>query len=118
MTTREVIERFNELAAQEKWFEIQDGLFAEDVRSVEPAGSPCLKNAEGKGNVLKKGEEWLKRVEAAHELHTTAPLAYGNHFGVGRHMDITVQGHGRIQIRQIMLYEVKDGKITSEQCLY
>ena len=33
MTTTEVAERFNELAQQEKWFEIQDELFADNVRS-------------------------------------------------------------------------------------
>ena len=41
MTTQAVAARFHELAQQEKWFEIQDELFADDVRSVEPIrGSP------------------------------------------------------------------------------
>ena len=31
---------------------------------------------------------------------------------------ITVQGFGRIQIKEIMLYEVKDGKIVLEQFFY
>jgi predicted ester cyclase len=29
-----------------------------------------------------------------------------------------VQGFGRIQLNEIMLYEVKDGKIVSEQFFY
>ena len=33
-------------------------------------------------------------------------------------MDLTVQGLGRIQINQIMLYEVKDGQIVLEQFFY
>ncbi|HZI23909.1 MAG TPA: SnoaL-like domain-containing protein, partial [Chryseolinea sp.] len=40
------------------------------------------------------------------------------HFTVGREMDITVAGHGRIQINEIMLYEVKDGQIVLEQFFY
>ena len=40
MTTQEVAARFNELARQEKWFEIQDELFAENVRSIDPPNSP------------------------------------------------------------------------------
>ena len=36
MTTQEVAARFNELAKQERWFEIQEELYAENVRSVDP----------------------------------------------------------------------------------
>jgi hypothetical protein len=50
--------------------------------------------------------------------YTTEPVIAGNHFAVGREVDITVQGHGRIQISEIMLYEVKDGEIISEQFFY
>ena len=42
MTTQEVAARFNELAKQEKWFEIQDELFADNVRSIDPANSPLF----------------------------------------------------------------------------
>ena len=118
LTTKEVAARFNELAKQEKWFEIQDELFADHVRSIDPHHSPYFGYAEGKFNVRKKGEEWVKRIEAAHKLVTTGPVIGGNHFAVGREVDITVNGIGRIQINEIMLYEVKDGKITSEQFFY
>ena len=118
MTTVEVAERFNQLAQQEKWFEIQDELFSDDVKSIDPPHSPYFKNAEGKANVRRKGEDFVKRVEAAHHRHTTKPIVSGNHFAVGREVDITVQGFGRIQINEIMLYEVKDGMIVSEQFFY
>jgi hypothetical protein len=118
MSTVEVAARFNVLAQEEKWFEIQDELFSENVRSVEPAGSPFFQNAEGKVPVRIKGEEWVSRVTAAHRLHTTTPVVGGNHFSVGREIDITVDGLGRIQINQIMLYEVKEGEIVREQFFY
>ena len=118
MTTQEVATRFNELAQQEKWFEIQDELFADNVRSVDPPNSPYFKFAEGKSPVRKKGEDWVKRIEAVHRTHTTEPVVAGNHFAVGRQVDITVQGFGRIKIDEIMLYEVKEGQIVSEQFFY
>lgn len=118
MTTQEVAARFHELAQQEKWFEIQDEFFADNVRSVDPVGSPYFGYAEGKAAVRKKGEEFVSRIEAVHSLSTTAPLVTGNHFAVGREKDITVKPHGRIQIKQIMLYEVKHGKIVLEQFFY
>ena len=118
MTTQEIAERFNELAQQEKWFEIQDEFFADNVISVDPANSPYFGYAESKAAVRKKGEDFVKRIEAVHRLYTSEPLVSGNHFTVGREKDITVQGHGRIQINQIMLYEVKDGQIVLEQFFY
>ena len=118
MTTTEVAARFNELAKEEKWFEIQDELFAENVKSIEPDHSPWFRNEEGKTIVRKKGEDWVKRIEAAHSRHTTEPIVAGNHFVVGRDVDITVRGYGRIQIHELMLYEVRNGEIVSEQFFY
>lgn len=117
-TTHEVAARFNELARQEKWFEIQDELFAEDVKSIEPANSPYFSDVTGKSSVRKKGEEWVSKIEAAHRLYTTEPVVAGKHFVVGREVDITVQGYGRIQLNELMLYEVRDGKIVLEQFFY
>ena len=118
MTTEEVATRFNELAQLEKWFEIQDELFADNVKSVEPPNSLYFKYAEGKGPVRKKGEEFVKKIQEFHGAYTTHSVIGGNHFAVGRGMDITVEGFGRIKIDQIMLYEVKDGQIVLEQFLY
>jgi hypothetical protein len=118
LTTQEVASLFNELAKQEKWFEIQDELFSDNVRSVDPPNSPYFGYAEGKVAVRKKGEDWVKRIEAVHRTYTTEPVVGGNHFAVGREMDITVEGFGRIKIDEIMLYEVKDGQIVLEQFFY
>lgn len=118
MTTQEVATRFNELAQQEKWFEIHDELFSDDVRSIDPPHSPYFGYAEGKANVRKKGEEFVKKIEDFHGASTTEPVIGGNHFAVGREVEITVQGHGRIQINEIMLYEVKNGQIVLEQFFY
>ena len=118
MTTQEIASRFNELAQQEKWFEIQDELFADNVRSIDPPHSPYFGYAEGKNPVRKKGEDFVKRIETVHRRYTTEPVVAGNHFAVGREVDITVQGFGRIQINEVMIYEVKDGQIVLEQFFY
>jgi hypothetical protein len=117
-TTHEVASRFSELARQEKWFEIQDELFAEDVKSIEPPSAIHLQNAEGKEAVRKKGEDWVKRIEALHSAHTTQPIVAGNFFCVGREKEMTVREIGRIEIKQIMMYEVRNGKIISERFFY
>lgn len=117
-STREVAERFNELAKQEKWFEIQDKFFADNVKSIDPPDSPYFGYAEGKSAVRKKGEDFVKNIEQVHRAHTTEAIVCGNHFAVGREIEATVRGFGRIQINQIMLYEVQDGQIISEQFFY
>jgi SnoaL-like protein len=117
-TTQEVAARFDQLAQQEKWFEIQDELFAGNIRSIDPPNSPYFKYAEGKVDVRNKGEDWVKKVREFHGAYTTHPVIGGNHFAVGRGMDITVEGFGRIKIDEIMLYEVKDGQIVREQFFY
>ncbi|RAJ76665.1 hypothetical protein CLV59_108185 [Chitinophaga dinghuensis] len=118
LTTQEVAARFHELAQQEKWFEIQEEFFAENVKSVDPPDSPYLGYAEGKAAVRKKGEDLVQRVTAVHRAYTSEPLVTGNHFVVARELDITVDPHGRIQFNEIMLYEVKDGQIILEQFFY
>ena len=117
-TTHEVALRFNELAQEEKWFDIQDELFTKTVKSIEPVNSPYLKTAEGFDAVRQKGNDWIKKIEVVHRAHTTEPVVAGKYFAVGRDMDITVQGFGRIQFNEIILYEVFDGMIVSEQFFY
>jgi len=118
MTTQQVAARFNELAQQEKWFEIQDEFFADHVRSIDPPTSPYMGYAEGKSDVRKKGEAFVSKIEGLHRAYTSEPIVSGNHFAVAREMDITIKGFGRIQINEIMLYEVKDGQIVVEQFFY
>ena len=118
MTTQEVAARFDELAQQEKWFEIQEEFFADNVRSVDPPNSPYFGYAEGKAAVREKGKEFVGKIQEVHRVYTSKPLVSGNHFAVGREKDIAVQGFGRIQIHQVMLYEVKDGQIVLEQFFY
>jgi hypothetical protein len=118
LTTQEVANRFDRLAQQEKWFDIQDELFADNVRSIEPPTAKNLKNAEGKAAVRKKAEDLIKQVAEVHSSSTTAPVVAGNYFAAGRRLEITVKGLGRIKMDEVMLYEVKDGQIVLEQFFY
>jgi hypothetical protein len=118
MTIKNIAARFNELAQQEKWFEIQDELFSDRIKSIDPPGSPYFGYAEGKAAVRQKGEDFVKKIEAFHGASTNEPVIGGNHFAVGRVVDITVQGFGRIQMNEVMLYEVKNGQIVTEQFFY
>lgn len=54
LTTQQVAARFSELAQREKWFEIQDELFADDVKSIEPPHSPYLPMLKARHSFVKK----------------------------------------------------------------
>jgi hypothetical protein len=122
MTTQEVADRYHALAKQGKWFEIQDELFADNVKSVEPESAPArykyLQSAEGKANVRRKAEKWVSRVEKLYTQYFTEPVVGGNYFALGWGVDVDVTGLGRRKIDEIMLYEVKDGRIVLEQFFY
>lgn len=122
MTTQQIADRYHELALQGKWFEIQDELFADDVKSIEPADAPArfryLRNAEGKANVRRKAEEWVSRVEKVYDQYFSAPVVGGDRFAMAWGIDADVAGLGRRRIDEIMVYEVKDGRIVVEQFFY
>lgn len=118
MSVQEIAARFDDLAQKEMWFEIQEELFADDAKSIEPKDSPYFKNAEGKKTIRQKGDDWVSKVEKVNALSTTHPVIGGNHFAVGRTVDIEVRDHGRVVIDEIMLYKVQNGKIVVEQFFY
>jgi hypothetical protein len=117
-TTEDVVDRFMELAKDEKWFEIQEELFDNDVKSIDPSHSPYFPFAQGKANIRRKGEEFVKDIVKAHNLVTGAPIVAKDHFALRRVVDVTHNVFGRVHLDQIMLYEVKDGKIVTEQFFY
>jgi hypothetical protein len=118
VTPHEVAARFDQLAQQEKWFEIQDELLPIMSGSVEPPTAKNLKNAEGKAAVRKKAEELIKQVETVHSSSTTAPVVAVIILRWDGAWRLPVKGLGRIKMDEIMLYEVKDGQIGLEQFFY
>nr|WP_260607300.1 SnoaL-like domain-containing protein [Chitinophaga polysaccharea] len=55
LTTHEIAARFDELARQEKWFDIQDEFFADNVKSVDPPHSRISGMPKAKQLFVKKG---------------------------------------------------------------
>jgi len=118
MTTKEVANRFNQLAQTGQWQEIQDELFADNAVSIEPENSPGLKNAQGREALRQKGKQFGEMVEEMHGGYSNEPQVAGNHFAVAMGMDVTMKGQGRTKMDEIAVYEVKDGKIVKEQFFY
>lgn len=118
MTTQEVANRFNELAQQGKWMEIQDELYSDDADSIEPPHAKGLQSVKGREALKQKGEQFGASVEEMHGGYSSEPVVAGNHFAVAMGMDATFKGMGRMKMDEIAVYEVKDGKIVKEQFFF
>ena len=118
MTTKEVANRFNELAQTGQWQQIQDELFADNAVSIEPENSPGLKTVSGRDAISQKAKEFDEAVEEMHGGYSSQPQVGGNHFAVAMGMDATMKGQGRVKMDEIAVYQVKDGKIVKEQFFY
>ncbi|CAN5519035.1 hypothetical protein BH10BAC3_BH10BAC3_40060 [soil metagenome] len=118
MSINEIANRFNELAQTGQWDQIQDELFADNAVSIEPANSPGLQTVEGIEAIKQKGKHFGEMVEEMHGGYSNEPIVAGNHFSLAMGMDVTMKGMGRMKMDEIVVYEVKDGKITKEQFFY
>jgi hypothetical protein len=118
MTTKEIADRLSQLFKEYKWSEAQDELFSKDAESVEPAHSQGLQTVKGIDNIKKKGEQFNEMVEEMHGGWVGEPVVGGNYIAVAMGMDVTMKGAGRMNMEEICVYEVKDGKIVKEQFFY
>lgn len=116
-TTQEVADRFYELAQQGKFDQIQDELYDENVRSVEPAHSNW-QNVQGIDKIKEKAKQWQEMTEEMHGGFTGKPQVAGNFFSCVMGMDVTIKGQGRVKMDEIAVYEVKDGKIVLEHFFF
>ncbi|MES2774663.1 MAG: nuclear transport factor 2 family protein [Bacteroidota bacterium] len=116
MTTKEIADRLVELCKKGDFETAQKELFATDATSIEPYASPMFeKETTGLDNILEKGQKFQSMVETMHSLDVSEPLVATNSFVATMQMDATMKEKGRMNMTELCVYTVKDGKIASEQ---
>lgn len=118
MTTQEVANRFNELAQTNNWEAILKELYSEDAESIEPQGAVGLASVKGMPAILEKAQKFNESIEEIHGGWCSTPVVGGSYFSLSMGMDVTFKGMGRINMSEICLYKVVNGKIVSEQFFY
>ena len=118
MTTQEVANRMNELFKENKWQEVQDELFADDILSLEPEHSQAVKTVQGRDALKKKAQDFNGMIEEMHGGYSGEPIVAGNHIAIAMGMDVTMKGMGRVKMDEIAVYEVKNGKVVKEQFFF
>ncbi len=115
MTTHEIAARLVILCRQGQYETAQTELFAKEAVSIEPEATPAFaKETKGLDAIIEKGKKWEAMVQETHQLEVSEPLIASNSFACTMHMDITMKEKGRMNIMELGVYEVKDGKIVSE----
>jgi hypothetical protein len=116
MQTQEIAARLAELCSRGQFEIAQKELFAADAVSIEPEETPAFpKETKGLGAIIEKGHKWESMVEQVHGCTASKPLIAGNAIAMTLAIDVTMKGRGRTKLEEVCVYEVKDGKIASEQ---
>jgi hypothetical protein len=116
MSTQQIASRLADLVGKGQFEAAQRELFAEDAVSIEPQSSEQFaKETKGLRAIIEKGHKWESMIEQVHSCSASTPLVAGNAIAMTLSMDVTMKGRGRMQLAEICAYEVKDGKIASEQ---
>lgn len=122
MTTLDIANRYAELAGQNKWAEIQQELYSDDVTSREPEkaaanGFPLF--VQGREALKEKGQLHRSRIETFHGRSFQGPIVSPDAFAMVLNSEVTFKGQTTtVQLSEIALFQVKDGKIISEEFFY
>jgi ketosteroid isomerase-like protein len=116
MTTKEIAQRLKKLCEAGEFEKAQKELFSKDAISIEPEASQAFaKETHGLDGILEKGKKWTSMVAESHALEVSSPVVAGNSFAVTMRMDVTMKDKKRMDMTELCVYHVKDGKIISEQ---
>jgi hypothetical protein len=120
MNTEAVAKRLVELCRQGKFDEAQTELYSDDAVSIEMEGLPAgsIGNAKGLDAIREKSRQFNAGIEAVHGGSVSDPIVTGNWFSMVLTMDATFKGRGRVNMEEICVYQVRDGKVVREQFFY
>ncbi|NMH87744.1 SnoaL-like domain-containing protein [Flavivirga algicola] len=117
MTTQEVAEQLVNYCRQGKFAEATQELYGQNIVSVEPDGAP-VKETKGLEAVIAKQQQFNEMVEEIHSMEVSDPIVADKFFSCTMKMDVTFKGAPRINMDEVCLYAVEDGKIVREEFFF
>ena len=116
MKTEEIAQRLVALCREAKWETAQREFFADDAVSIEPQEGPVFaKETRGLKAIIEKGHQFDAMVEKLHAIGVSDPLVAPSSFACTMSLDVTMKGQPRMQMSELCVYRVKDGKIVAEE---
>jgi hypothetical protein len=118
MNTEQVAQKVVELTRRQAWHEAIDTLYHNDIVSVE-ARAMAGESPEKRGidAVRGKTDWWVQNMEI-HSFKVSGPFVGHDRFVVQYDVDVTDKhSKHRMQMSEVGVYTVKDGKIVREEFL-
>jgi hypothetical protein len=117
-TTEEVAIKLADYCRKGEWMKAVDDLYAKDIVSVEARAMENMPaEMRGLDQVRGKTEWWEKNFEV-HSCDVGGPFVAGDTFVVQFDVDVTERASkNRMQMSEVGIYKVKDGRVTHEQFL-
>ena len=116
MTTKEIADRLTALCREGKFEDCQKELYADNAVSIEPEATPAFeKETKGLPAIIEKGHKFDAMVEKMNSVTVSDPVVADNSFCISMRLDAVMKGRGPIDMTELCLYKVKDGKIISEE---
>lgn len=76
---------------------------------------PPFRRRRGLEAILEKGRKFTALIEQVHAIEISDPLVATDAFACTMRLDVTLKGHGRIQLLELCTYDVQGGKIVCER---
>ena len=111
MTTHEIATRLVELCREGKYDQVYEELYSPEVTSCEPTGEI----AHGIEGIKEKGKAWNENIAEMHSGFVDDPIIAPHSFACVMGFDATMKDGVRMEMKEIAVYTVKDGKVVKEE---
>lgn len=112
-TIHEIANGLKEMLSEQKFVEAYKLLFSEHAESIDPlntSGAPL----KGLGTLLDREKDFLLRAKIQ-KITLSEPIIAGSYFTMSLKMSFDLKDQGHMELEEICLYKVKNGKIISQQ---
>lgn len=122
MDTKQVANRLYELCSKDENYQAVEELYADHARHVEPMSMPSMDQiTQGKAALLQNSKDWMENNEI-HSSFIKKPLVNENQFVCEMGTEITPKvgpmAGQRMNLSEITLYTVENGKIVEAKFFY
>ncbi len=118
MTTQEIANRLHELCKKGDYETVKKELYTDDATSTESNMHGARETAKGKDAIAAKSQQFQSMVEETFDSYANEPKVFGNYIFMEMGLDVKMKNMERMKMVEMCRYEVKDGKLISEEFYY
>lgn len=117
MTNQEVAIRLIGLLREGKFFDVYDELFHEDAHHIE-SQSEHFSDVKGVAAIKAKDTVMSEHIAGIESMEVGDAIVASKHIAIPYKLSASLKDGNAIQLDEIIVYEVNNGKIVSEQLFY